>query len=393
MEIKKISIDKIKPAKYNPRKNLQPNDAEYKKIEQSINNFGLVQPLVWNSVTGNLIGGHQRLKVLLDKGLKEVDCVVVKVDEMMEKALNLALNKAVGDWDNDLLIPLLQEAIEESWIDYTGFDENELKLLEELNVASVEGQEDEFDVDKEIESIEKPVTKLGDVVLLGEHRLVCGDATKKEDVELLMNGNKADMVFTDPPYGISFKSNKREKTKKFKILKNDDVILNISDMLNLNVKNNSALYICTRWDIYNKWFSQIEEVFEIKNCVVWNKGGGGLGDLKCSYCPTHEFIIVAHKGKKELNGKRDSDVWEIQKDCAMGYEHPTQKPIKLSTFAINHHSKMNDIILDLFGGSGSTLIACEQTKRKCYMMELDPVYCDVIIRRWTDFTGEKAERL
>jgi len=236
-----------------------------------------------------------------------------------------------------------------------------------------------------------PITKPGDVWLLGEHRVMCGDSTVVTDVDRLMQGRKADMVFTDPPYGISFQSNFREKTPQFARIANDSNILDIGSILWSFMADSSVAYVCTRWDVYPQWLAQFA-AFKIRNCVVWFKRGGGLGDLDHTYSPNHEFIIVAHKGTVALQGKRHADVWEIGRDSFNDYEHPTQKPVELAEFAIVNHSRSGDLVLDLFGGSGSTLIACEQTGRICYMSELDPKYCDVIVTRWEQFSGNTATR-
>ena len=200
MEIRKIPIEKLNPAAYNPRKDLQPGDPEYEKLKRSMQEFGYVEPIVWNKRTGNIVGGHQRYKVLLDMGMSEVDCVVVDLDETKEKALNLALNKIQGDWDYLKLIDLLQELdTGEFDLELTGFDMGEIEdLIAQLHVP------EEIVEDEVPEPPKEPITKPGDLWLLGRHRLLCGDATKKEDVERLMDGKKADMVFTDPPYIIVY---------------------------------------------------------------------------------------------------------------------------------------------------------------------------------------------
>ena len=200
MIIEKINIKKINPAKYNPRKDLEPGDSEYDKLKKSIAEFDLVEPLIWNKRTGNLVGGHQRLKILQEMGAIEVDVSVVDLSEVKEKALNLALNKIQGDWDLPKLKDLLQELdTGELDMEITGFDSKEIEeLMTQFHVAK-EGLTDDDEIPDKVETI----CKLGDLWQLGNHRLLCGDATRKEDVERLMNGEKADMVFTDSPYGIN----------------------------------------------------------------------------------------------------------------------------------------------------------------------------------------------
>lgn len=219
------------------------------------------------------------------------------------------------------------------------------------------------------------------------HRLMCGDSTSIDDVEKLMNGNKADMVFTDPPYGYNYQSNMRTKTEKFDVLMNDDKILDF--MTPLKIVNDGFVFVCTTWKVLDKWIPLFNEYYNLSNMIIWNKGGGGIGDLKHTFSTDYEIILCSNN-EKEITGKRIGSVWSISKDNANDYIHATQKPVELSATAIKNVTKENNIVLDLFGGSGSTLIACEQLNRKCYMMELDPKYVDVIIQRWEQFTGKKA---
>jgi hypothetical protein len=204
MNIQKISVEKLNPAAYNPRKDLKPGDKEYEKLKRSIEEFGYVEPVIWNQKTGNVVGGHQRLKVLLDLGQTEIDCVVVDLDPQREKALNLALNKIQGEWDENKLAELMAELDAGAFdVSLTGFDASEIDEL--LNRwYSKEAVQDSFDIDKAHEEIvqREPVTKRGDIWLLGNHRLMCGDSTKNEDFEKLMEGCHAQMAVTSPPYGV-----------------------------------------------------------------------------------------------------------------------------------------------------------------------------------------------
>lgn len=219
------------------------------------------------------------------------------------------------------------------------------------------------------------------------HRLMCGDSTKEEDVEKLMNGNKADMVFTDPPYGYNYQSNMRTKTEKFGVLKNDDKILDFLKPLKNYCKG--FVFICTTWKVLDKWIPLFKSYYNLTNMIIWDKGGGGIGDLKHTFSTDYEIILCSNNDK-EITGKRIGSVWNVPKDNANDYVHATQKPIKLSSLAIENTTNKSENVLDVFGGSGSTLIACEQLDRNCYMMELDPKYVDVIINRWETFTGKKA---
>lgn len=219
---------------------------------------------------------------------------------------------------------------------------------------------------------------------------MCGDSTSIDDVEKLMNGNKADMMFTDPPYGYNYQSSMRTKTEKFDVLMNDDKILDF--MKPLKIVNDGFVFICTTWKVLDKWIPLFNEYYNLSNMIIWNKGGGGIGDLKHTFSTDYEIILCSNN-EREIIGKRIGSVWSIGKDNVNDYIHATQKPVELSANAIKNVTKENQNVLDVFGGSGSTLIACEQLNRNCYMMELDPKYVDVIINRWEQYTGKKAIKL
>lgn len=195
------------------------------------------------------------------------------------------------------------------------------------------------------------------------------------------------MVFTDPPYGYEYQSNMRTKSEKFEVLKNDDSILDFFP--NLVGRVQGFVMICTTWKVLDIWLPLFKQYFDLSNMVIWDKGGGGIGDLKHTFATDYEVILCGNNGA-EIKSKRIGSVWSIGKDNANDYKHPTQKPVELSATAIKHTTDAGDIVLDMFGGSGSTLIACEQLKRKCYMCELDEHYCDVILQRWENLTGKKA---
>lgn len=217
MRIEKIPIEKLNPAKYNPRKDLKPGDPEYEKLKRSIEEFGYVEPIVWNERTGNVVGGHQRLKILKELGRTEIEVTVVDLDEIKEKTLNLALNKISGDWDESKLKDLLRDLeAEGADLDATGFEEYEIaEMIKDVGA----GDEDDFDLDSEVAKIDQPTTKMGDLWILGSHRLYCGDATNIEDVKKLMGGQEADMVFTDPPYNVNYEGGTKDKLT----IKNDNM--------------------------------------------------------------------------------------------------------------------------------------------------------------------------
>lgn len=261
-------------------------------------------------------------------------------------------------------------------IPHVDFEEFKEEFGEEPEFQSGEDEVPEVKVETDI--------KLGDMFQLGEHRLLCGDSTDKAQVDRLMGGEKADMVFTDPPYGINYKSN---WSKKFEEIKNDSEFLNFKPIIDTTCEKNSPQYIWTSHQVFHIWRELFSENY--KSTIIWYKKFGGMGDLKAEYGHNYEMCLYLCNGRSEFIGDRPKAVWEIGSDNPENYSHPTQKPVALAEYAISHHKKNK--ILDLFGGSGSTLIACEKTKRKCFMMEIDPIYIDVIIKRWEKFTGGKAK--
>lgn len=372
MKIINLKIDVLKPYDKNPRKNKEA----VKYVAESIKEFGFKQPIVIDK-NNVIVCGHTRLLAAKQLGLKEVPCILA--DDLTEEQINayrLVDNKTneFAEWDNELLkeelfkLPSLNMKL-------FGFEEEQ----KEEQIA----EEDNYEEPEQLE----PIVKKGQVWQLGVHRLMCGDSTKKETVFKLMDGAKADMVFTDPPYGYEYKSNHQDK---FEMLKNDDKILDYVSAVFEYLKENCAIYSFCGWQTLKKWLEYFENTnLILKNIIIWKKNNWSMGDLKGTYAGQYEIILYLNKGRVELNGKRDTDIWEFDREPPK--MHPTMKPIDLITFALKHSSKDNDIILDVFGGSGSTLIACEQLNRKCYMMELDEHYCDVIINRWESFTGKKAE--
>lgn len=368
-ETRKIS--ELKNWESNPR---VISEESYKELKESIGSLGNFEPLVIN-VDGTVLAGNQRLRVAKEKGDKEVEVSVPEreLTEQEIKKIGIISNRHSGEWDMDKLANEFEDILEE-----LGFDD----LLPEVEL---EVKEDDYEEPEDLET----TVVLGDVYQLGEHRLMCGDSTKIEDVEKLMNGQKADMVFTDPPYGVDYQSNMRTKSEKFGVIDNDDVVL--TDWIASAVISSTGwILFCTTWKVLSKWLEVGKEIGELSNMIIWDKGGGGIGDLAHTLLTDYEIILAYNRGSK-IQGKRIGSVWSIDKDNPSRYKHPTQKPVELSAQAIQTFSSGS--ILDLFGGSGSTLIACEQTNRKCYMMELDPHYCQVIIDRWEKFTGKEAIKL
>lgn len=392
MNIQKISIEKLKPAEYNPRKDLKPEDEEYQKIKKSLVEFGYVAPVIVNADM-TVIGGHQRLKVLKELGYTEIECNVVDLDKDKEKALNIALNKITGEWDNAKLEELLAELKETNIdMDMTGFSFDEVdNMLKDITGS----KEDDFDVDQALNEIEEPTSKPGDVWILGRHRLMCGNSTQKEDVMRLMNKQEADMLLTDPPYNVDYVGKTSEALK----IENDN--MNETEFYNFlidafrnmfeSVKYGGSIYVFhadTEGLNFRNAFKAVG--FKLAQCLVWVKNTFVMG--RQDYQWRHEPILYGWKegaGHYFVDNRKQSTVLEFDKP-SRNAEHPTMKPIDLLVYLIKNSSKENDIILDLFGGSGSTLIAAEQIQRTCYVMELDPKYCDVIIKRWENLTGQKA---
>ena len=390
MNIQKINILKLKPSEYNPRKDLQPEDEEYIKIKNSILEFGYVAPVIINADM-TVIGGHQRLKVLKELGYEEIQCIVVDLDKNKEKALNLALNKISGEWDNDKLEAILAE-LKETDIDInvTGFSNDEIDdILKDI----IGSNEDDFDLEEALDEIEEPTTKVGDVWLLGKHRLLCGNSTQEEDVMRLMNNQYADMLLTDPPYNVDYEGTAGK-------IKNDN--MNETEFYNLLIdafknmhsvaKAGCPIYVFhadTEGLNFRNAFKNAG--FKLAQCLVWVKNTFVMG--RQDYQWKHEPILYGWKEGKAhyfIDSRSQNTVLEFDKPTRNA-EHPTMKPIDLLVYLIKNSSKENNLIVDLFGGSGSSLIAAEQTNRICYAMELDPRYCDVIIKRWETLTGQKAE--
>jgi DNA modification methylase len=365
----------------NPRK----NDHAVDRVASAIREFGFKVPIVARS-DGTLVDGHLRLKAAKKLGMDTVP--VLLADDLTDaqvKAFRISVNRMaeLAEWDDELLRVEFEELDAMGFdLELTGFGEDDLASM--FPPEPTEGLTDE---DAVPEVPEQPVTVEGDVWLLGRHRLMCGDSTSIDAVERLMDGRKADMVFTDPPYGVEFQSNMRTKSAKFDVLKNDDTFLDIAPII--EACSTGWVFVWTSWKVQTKWIDQFQSMGYPTNIVVWHKPGGGIGDLKRTFSSDYEVALVWHRGA-ELCGKRIGSVWTVNKDGASTYVHPTQKPVALAEEALDKTTRASAVIMDLFGGSGSTLIACEKTARDCRMMELDPKYCDVIIKRWQDFTGQQA---
>lgn len=312
--------------------------------------------------------------------------------EAQRRAYVIADNRLALDagWDEEMLRVEFAELADLGFdLELTGFGLDEIEALEPEQIA--EGLTDE---DAVPELAAEPVSVPGDVWQLGNHRLMCGDSTSIDAVEALVAGGSADLLFTDPPYGMSYDGGRSKKG--FGMIKNDDA--QGSDLVGLvrdaiatartHCKGGAATYVCFPWRTYSEFEAALESVgIEVSSCIVWNKGSVGLGHQE--YRPQHEFIFYS-KGGAWYGDRSQSDVWTFSRGNTGAYVHPTQKPVELVERAIQNSSKSGDVVIDCFGGSGSTLIACEKTGRHARLMELDPKYCDVIVKRWMDFTGKQA---
>jgi DNA modification methylase len=364
-----MKLSKLKPNPNNPR---IIKDDKFKKLVKSINDFPKMLALRPIVVDENFIvqGGNMRLKALQEIGFKDIpDEWVKQVSDLSEdekKQFIIKDNVGFGEWDfDDLANNWDAEQLTEWGLDIPNFEAEVL-----------EAEEDNYSIPDEI----KTDIVLGDLFEIGEHRLLCGDSTDSDQVAKLMNGQKADMVFTDPPYGINYQSNWRnnKSENKFDILENDNKLLDFKPNLILFSKKNSAWFIWTSHQVYSKWRDMYEDLYI--NTIIWNKGKMGMGDLN-SYGNNYEMALFCSQGKPKLKGERKKAIWEINVEAGSEYLHPTQKPVTLSAYAIPDFINENDLVMDLFLGSGSTMVASHQLNRKCYGMELDPNYCQVIVDR------------
>ena len=390
LKIEYVDINSIKPYKNNAK--LHPQE-QIEQIKQSIEMFGMDDPIgIWKD---EIVEGHGRLIACKELGYTEVP--IIRLDHLTDeerKAYTLVHNKLTMNSDFDM------DILNDELMNFDTIDMSDFGFDMDLNID----EEKEIIEDEVPEVPEEPKAKLGDIYQLGNHRLMCGDSTNEEDVSKLMNGVKADMVFTDPPYGVSASGGRSQTKDKLGMkaiandeLRNNDLTKFLSDFIKvMKYKDGASIYICYPWATQKEFTEAIlNNNLKIKNCIIWDKKVFGLNGFK-GYRPQYEMIYFCCKEDFYWYGdKAQSNIWQISREIKREEQgnHPTPKPIELICKALNNSSKQEDVILDVFGGSGSTLIACEQLNRKCYMMELDPHYVDVIIQRWENFTGEKAVKV
>lgn len=414
MQFKRLPIAKINPAPYNPRVDLKPDDRRFQDLVRSIDEFGMVQPLIVNRRGHVLVGGHQRLNVLRARGETEVDVVMVDLPPAKERALNLALNKIQGAWDETKLAEVLADLVKAPEIDVevSGFDLPEVDELLAKALAGDAGEDEEFDVDAELASDQEVVTRPGELVTLGlhgEHRLLCGDSSDAKEVGRLMGTEKAALCHTDPPYGVSFDRRNRPGAKKGKIassgkhadtVRNDDLsperytawFGKVATSIDAALAAGGAFYV---WNSHRN-FGLMHDVLSSKGCKVaavltWEKESfsPGFGD----YNQQTEFCLYGWKAGARhtfYGPKNESTLWRVRRDSTTGYRHPTQKALELAERAVRNSSKRGQVVFDPFLGSGTTLVAAARLGRRCFGLEIEPRYCDVIVRRYIALAGAGA---
>lgn len=423
MHLEKIKINEIKVDTYNPRK---ISKEQLMQLEESVKRFGVVDPLIVNRYPGRknvLVGGHQRLKVLIKLGHKEVSCVIVKVNPEREKELNLRLNRNLGEFDFDLLADFNEDLLKN-----VGFSSEELDNIFDLDLDEPEN----FDLQKELErlKITKIKTKKGDIYQLGSHRLMCGDSSKLEDILKLMDGKKADFCFTDPPYniqahktgGFGYKHNRKYIETK-EAPKYEDWIPFVAKI----AKPDFNIVIFENWRNLVPLWLEMAKHWRIKNMIIWHLSNRNYGYSTKNFFNKYDIALFGKNGVDRLNLEDENELIEEYESALYGAsgkyhydrhlkgskffasDHITSstsntkasdqnvvygiKPLEILIPYIKILSKRGDIVIDFFGGSGSTLMGCEKMKRICYLMELVPTYCEVIISRWKKLTGQEAVKI
>lgn len=398
MQIETMKLADLKPADYNPRVELTPGMDEYEKLKQSILEFGFIDPPIFNKRTGNLVGGHQRVAVAKDLGLcEEIEVSVVDLPIDKEKALNIALNKISGQWDDDKLAELLID-LDALSLELIGFDESEIQEIINHYDIQLDMETEVLEDEYEVILPDEPKSKVGDIYQLGNHRLMCGDSTDAIQIEKLMNGEKADILITDPPYNVNYEG----KTEDALTIQNDnktslefyEFLKSAFDMVASNLSKGASFYV---WyassEVVNFVTALVDSGFLVKQELIWCKNTFVLG--RQDYHWQHEPCLYGWKsdGSHKWRGDRkQTTVLEFDKPLA-NKDHPTMKPVPLFDYQIKNSSRKGDKVLDIFGGSGTTMIVCEQNGRQAYLMELDPRYVDVIVNRWEEFTGKKAIKI
>ncbi len=400
LQIEHAPVDSLRPDPANPRR---ISDAELEALTRSLQEFGFVQPVLAQR-DGTVIAGHQRLVAARRLGYKTVPVVYVDLPLEQARLLNVALNKISGAWDEELLARLLADlSAGAADLSLTGFDDDEIaKLLRSLDRRERRERPEAFDLDAALEAAQGAHgAERGDLWALGEHRLLIGDATDSGDVARLVDGKRGAMCFTDPPYGVSLGDHGgQQRGARKRRIKNDALPPEQWEAFcrgwatNLLDNVNGAVYVCMstkEWPLVSRVLEEAGGHWS--DTIIWCKDRFVLG--RAAYQRGYEPLWFGWRegAKPYWCGDRDqSDVWRIARPSS-SEAHPTMKPIELVERAINNSSRPGDVVLDLFLGSGTTLIAAERTGRVCCGMELDPHYAQVAVARWESFSGEKAVRL
>ena len=441
MKFERRKLADLRPAEYNPRKKLTPEDKEYQDIKRSILEFGYADPIVIN-FDGTIIKGHRRRTVMMDLGYEDAEVIVLDIqDKTKEKALNTALNKITGKWDNQMLKDLLVELDLEGYdFSVTGFQRTDLEDLIQLTEVPPEAQEDDFDPDAAAEAIDVPVSRAGSIWRLGRHRLMCGDATDPDDVAQLLSGEKLDLVITDPPYNVDYGAKTefleaylgQEGSRKNSTIENDHMdtgsfysfLLAAFQNFNEAMRPGAAIYVFHAESTGLQFRQAYADAgLKLSQCLVWEKNAFVMG--RSDYQWRHEPILYGWKegaahyfvndrtqdtvfledelelkkmNKQQLLALIEKVFRDYKDQTTVHYEnkptrnalHPTMKPVPLVGRLMNNSSRPGWAVGDFFGGSGTTLIAAEQLGRTAYLMEYDPRNTDIIVQRWEQLTGEKA---
>jgi DNA modification methylase len=395
MQIKEVEVTALIPYAKNSRTH---DDAQVAQIAASIKEFGWTNPILIDGDKG-IIAGHGRLMAARKLKMDKVPVIELSgMTDAQKKAYVIADNRLAlnAGWDNAMLTIELQDLEDDGFdLSLMGFDKDELDAL--LNpIEETDGLTDE---DAVPDAPDEPKTKLGDIYILGNHRLMCGDSTSIDAVEKLLESQKADLLFTDPPYGVSYEGGHNKKKRQGIIadtLQGEDLTDLFYESLSTAItwlKDGAALYV---WYASGKsietYASLAKLPLKLRAVIQWYKVKSGLGAFMSQYIPNCEPCMYLHKegcSPSWYGPTNEKTVWELKKEATNKF-HPTQKPVELPERAITNSTKQGDSVLDLFGGSGSTLIACEKIGRLARVMELDPKYCDVIVKRWEDFTGKQA---
>lgn len=396
--LKTLKLSDLTDYYKNPR---QITEKEFKQLRTSLEKFGMIdKPIVNADAANTVIGGHQRKHVLEDGGVTECECWVPdrELTEREVEELNVRLNRNVASWDFDILAnefeldDLLDWGFEEGKLFGNGFDEPETNA----------GADAEPQINIADELREKWGVESGQLWQLGEHRIVCGDCTDKAVVDRLMSSERADAVITDPPYNVSY-SSLGSNTESWGKIENDEMsdedfylwLLKVGKSINYVLKNGAAIYLC-HGDTDRKSIPFIDIFRDIgwkrSSTIIWAKQAASMGWQ--DYRSQHECLSYGWKEGSEhffVNDRTQTTVWQIDRDASSKYLHPTQKPVELFEKAINNSSKAGDLVFEPFSGSGTTIIACENLKRKCRAVEISPNYVAVAIQRWADLTGGTPE--